>query len=528
MRDLTIYGIKPQKRVVWDATTPVLVEETLKKGLGQLAHKGPLVVDTTPYTGRSPKDKYIVRDASVESEVWWGEVNHPFEVEAFERLASRVAEHLSARELYVQDLYAGHDPNHNLGVRVITESPWHALFARNLFILPRVFFQADVIEPFVPGITVLHAPSYKAVPERDGTRSQVFVILDLKKRLILIGGTAYAGEIKKAVFSFLNYLMPKSGVLSMHCSANVGAKGDTALFFGLSGTGKTTLSADPDRRLIGDDEHGWGDFGVFNFEGGSYAKVIDLAEEKEPLIWEATNQFETILENVVLNPESRRVEWSDASKTENTRSAYPLAHIKNREPSGRGDHPKNIFFLSADAFGVLPPIAKLTAEQAMYYFLSGYTAKVAGTERGITEPVATFSAAFGEPFLPLAPSVYAKLLGEKIKAHKPQVWLINTGWTGGPYGVGHRIELKYTRLMLKAALEGALENVPYRKDPVFGLEVPTQVPGVPSEVLDPRATWEDPNAYDASAKKLAAMFRENFRRYEGEVDPEVRAAGPLS
>ncbi len=526
MRELEALGIRPQKRVLTDASTPVLVEETLAKGLGQLAHKGPLVVDTTPYTGRSPRDKFIVKEPPYDEEIWWGEVNHPFEPEAFEALKERLAEHLSRQDLYVQHLYAGFDPAHHLGVRVITESPWHALFARNLFILPRVFFSGDVIEPFTAGFTILHAPSFKAVPDRDGTRSEVFVILSFRHRLILIGGTGYAGEMKKAIFSALNYLMPKAGVLSMHCSANVGENGDTALFFGLSGTGKTTLSADPNRRLIGDDEHGWGDQGVFNFEGGSYAKVIRLSKDKEPMIWEATNQFETILENVVLNPETRRVEWDDASKTENTRSAYPLAHIKNREPSGRGGHPKNIFFLSADAFGVLPPIARLTPEQAMFYFLSGYTAKVAGTERGITEPVATFSACFGAPFLPLPPATYATLLGERIRRHRPQVWLVNTGWTGGPYGTGHRIPLEYTRAMLTAALSGALEAVPYREDPIFGLAVPTQVPGVPAELLDPRSTWPDPDAYDRAARKLAAMFQENLKSFEGTVPAEVRAAGP--
>ena len=526
MRELEALEIHPQKRVLWDASTPVLVEETLAKGLGRLAHKGPLVVDTTPYTGRSPKDKFVVKEPPYDEEIWWGEVNQPFNPEAFEALRKRLAEHLSEQDLYVQDLYAGFDPEHHLGVRVVTESPWHALFARNLFILPRNLFPGDVIEPYKPGFTVLHAPSFKAVPERDGTRSEVFVILSFRHRLILIGGTAYAGEIKKAVFSVLNYLMPKSGVLSMHCSANVGKRGDTALFFGLSGTGKTTLSADPERRLIGDDEHGWGPRGVFNFEGGSYAKVIHLSKEKEPVIWEATNQFETILENVVLNPETRRVEWADASKTENTRSAYPLAHVKNREPSGRGGHPEHIFFLSADAFGVLPPIARLTPEQAMYYFVSGYTAKVAGTERGITEPVATFSACFGAPFLPLPPAVYARMLGEKIKQHRPKVWLINTGWTGGPYGTGERIALPYTRAMLKAALEGALEDVPYRTDPVFGFAVPTRVPGVPDEVLDPRATWPDPAAYDEAAKTLARLFQENIERYAALLDPEALSAGP--
>ena len=525
MRELASLGINPRKRVLWDAVAPVLVEEALEDGAGRLAQGGPLVVDTTPYTGRSPKDKFVVKEPPFDGEIWWGEVNQPFDPADFEALWRRVAEHLSGTDLFVQDLYAGFDPRHRLGVRVVTESPWHALFARNLFIRPRELFEGEP-PPFEPGFSVLHAPSFKAVPERDGTRSEAFVIISFARRMVLIGGTGYAGEVKKAIFSVLNYLMPKDGVLSMHCSANLGERGDTALFFGLSGTGKTTLSADPGRRLIGDDEHGWGPDGVFNFEGGSYAKVINLSREKEPVIWEATNRFGAILENVVMDPETREVDWSDATKTENTRSAYPLTHVKNREPSGRGGHPKNIFFLSADAFGVLPPIARLTPEQAMYYFLSGYTAKVAGTERGITEPVATFSACFGAPFLPLPPAVYAEMLGEKIKAHGPKVWLINTGWTGGPYGVGERIPLSYTRAMLKAALSGALEAVPYRTDPVFGLAVPTQVPGVPEALLDPRATWPDPADYDQAAAKLARMFAENIQKYADLLSPEVLAAGP--
>ncbi len=525
MRELESLGIFPEKRVLWDAVTPVLVEEALARGLGQLAQAGPLVVDTTPYTGRSPKDKFIVEEPPFAGEIWWGEVNQPMSQEAYQALRKRLVAHLGQQDLYVQDLYAGFDPDHRLGVRVVTESPWHAHFARNLFILPKTLF-GDAAPEFTPGFTVLHAPSFKAVPERDGTRSEVFVVISFKNREVLIGGTAYAGEVKKAIFSVLNYLMPKSGVLSMHCSANVGERGDTALFFGLSGTGKTTLSADPERRLIGDDEHGWGPAGVFNFEGGSYAKVIRLSREKEPVIWDATNRFGAILENVVLDPKTREVDWNDGSKTENTRSAYPLEHVENREPSGRGGHPENIFFLSADAFGVLPPIARLTPEQAMYYFLSGYTAKVAGTERGITEPVATFSACFGAPFLPLPPAVYAGMLGEKIKAHGPRVWLINTGWTGGPYGVGERIPLPYTRAMLKAALSGALDDVPYREDPVFGLEVPTRVPGVPEALLDPRATWPDPAGYDEAAAKLARMFAENIQNYADLLAPEVLAAGP--
>jgi len=524
MRELERLGIFPKKRVLKNTARPVLVEEALAKGLGLLAQNGPLAVDTAPYTGRSPKDKFIVEEEPFAEEIWWGEVNRPLGPEAYAGLRRRLVAHLSEQDLYVEELYAGFDPDHRLGVRVVTESPWHAHFAKNLFITPETLTEKPPV--FEAGFQVLHAPSFQAIPEQDGTRSEAFVVISFKQREILIGGTAYAGEIKKAVFSVLNYLMPKAGVLSMHCSANVGKRGDTALFFGLSGTGKTTLSADPERRLIGDDEHGWGPAGVFNFEGGSYAKVIRLSREKEPVIWDATNRFGTILENVVLDPKTREVDWNDGSKTENTRSAYPLEFVENREPSGRGGHPENIFFLSADAFGVLPPIARLTPQQAMYYFLSGYTAKVAGTERGVTEPVATFSACFGAPFLPLPPAVYAEMLGEKIKAHGPKVWLINTGWTGGPYGVGERIPLSYTRAMLKAALSGALEDVPYREDPIFGLRVPTQVPGVPEELLDPRGTWADPAAYDEAAARLARMFAENIQNYADLLPPEVLAAGP--
>jgi phosphoenolpyruvate carboxykinase (ATP) len=441
MQRLESIGIKPQKQVFWNTVSPVLVEHTLARGEGFLAHKGPLVVDTTPYTGRSPRDKFVVREPEVEGEIWWGEVNQPFPPEAFQALYERVAAYLSGRDLYVQDLYAGADPRYRLPVRVVTESPWHALFARNMFILPRRFAEDDEVERFAPGFTVVHAPHFQAEPERDGTRSEVFVGISFARRLVLIVGTKYAGEIKKSIFTVMNYLMPKRGVFPMHASANVGKEGDVALFFGLSGTGKTTLSTDPDRPLIGDDEHGWSQEGVFNFEGGCYAKVIRLSPEFEPLIYKAANQFEAILENVVVNPESRRVEWDDDTKTENTRASYPIAHLENVVDSGRAGHPKAIFFLSADAYGVLPPIARLSPEQAMYYFLSGYTARVAGTERGVTEPKATFSACFGAPFLPMHPGVYARMLGEKIAQHGPRVYLINTGWTGGPYGVGHRFPL---------------------------------------------------------------------------------------
>ncbi|TBH20472.1 phosphoenolpyruvate carboxykinase (ATP) [Thermus thermamylovorans] len=526
MDRLSYIGIEPKKRVFWDAASPVLVEHTLSRGEGFLAHKGPLVVDTTPYTGRSPRDKFVVREPEVEEEIWWGEVNQPFAPEAFQALLARVAQHLSERDLYVQDLYAGADRRHRLAVRVVTESPWHALFARNMFLLPRRFPLDDEVERFVPGFTVVHAPHFLADPERDGTKSEVFVGISFARRLVLIVGTKYAGEIKKSIFTVMNYLMPKRGVFPMHASANVGQEGDVALFFGLSGTGKTTLSTDPQRPLIGDDEHGWSEEGVFNFEGGCYAKVIRLSEEHEPLIFRASNQFESILENVVVNPESRRVEWDDDTKTENTRASYPIAHLENVVDSGMAGHPRAIFFLSADAYGVLPPIARLSPEQAMYYFLSGYTARVAGTERGVTEPKATFSACFGAPFLPMHPGVYARMLGEKIQRHAPRVYLVNTGWTGGPYGVGRRFPLPLTRALLGAALSGALEGVPYRQDPVFGFEVPLEVPGVPQELLNPRETWADPEAYDRQAQKLAALFQDNFQKYADGVTEAIRQAGP--
>ncbi|KGQ22628.1 phosphoenolpyruvate carboxykinase (ATP) [Thermus filiformis] len=526
MRNLKSLGIEPKASVHWNTPSPVLVEKTLLRGEGLLAHKGPLVVDTTPYTGRSPRDKYVVEEPEVRDEIWWGEVNQPFSPEAFSALVARVTAYLSERELFVQDVYAGADKRYRLPVRVVTESPWHALFARNMFLSPRHFKDEDEVEAFVPGFTVVHAPNFLAEPERDGTRSEVFVGISFGRRLILIVGTRYAGEIKKSVFTVMNYLMPKQGVFPMHCSANVGQGGDVAIFFGLSGTGKTTLSTDPERPLIGDDEHGWSEEGVFNFEGGCYAKVIRLSPEQEPLIYRASNQFESILENVVVNPESRRVEWDDDSKTENTRSSYPLAHLENVVESGTAGHPRNIFFLSADAYGVLPPIAKLSPEQAMYYFLSGYTARVAGTERGVTEPKATFSACFGAPFLPLHPGVYARMLGEKIQRHAPSVWLVNTGWTGGPYGVGRRFPLPVTRALLQAALSGELEKAEFRQDPIFGFLVPTSVPGVPSELLFPRDTWADKAAYDEQARRLARMFEENFQKFAEGVDEAVRRAGP--
>jgi phosphoenolpyruvate carboxykinase (ATP) len=513
--------------VFWDTSTPVLVEHTLAKGLGSLAHKGPVVVNTAPYTGRSPRDKFIVRDPETENDIWWGEVNHPIENEVYEALYQRVTDHLGERDLYIQDVYAGADPQYRLAVRAITPSPWHAHFCRNMFRLPRTYQHDDSIEPFMPDFTIVHAPDFKAVPERDGTRSEVFIIISFEHKVLLIGGTTYMGDMKKSVFSVMNYLLPKAGVLSMHSSANVGEAGDSAVIFGLSGTGKTTLATDPTRRMIGDDEIGWGVDGVFNIEGGSYAKVIRLSQDDEPLIYAAANQFETLLENVVINTESRTPEWEDATHTENTRCSYPLVHIPNVVKSGVAEHPENIVFLSADAFGVLPPISRLTKEQAMYYFVSGYTAKLAGTERGVIDPEATFSPCFGAPFLPLPPSYYADVLAEKIDEFNPGLWMINTGWTSGPHGGGYRIRIPHTRAMLNSALAGELDEVEYVIDPVFGLEVPTLVPGVPKELLDPRGTWSDPDEYDRQARKPAGMFKNNFKQYSAGVTEAVVNAGPL-
>jgi len=505
----------------WNLSEPQLVEETIRFGTGRLARGGPLVVDTTPYTGRSPNDKFVVRYASIENEIAWGKVNQPIAPDVFDALYLRVCEHLSEKELFVQDLRGGNDREHQLSVRLVSESPWHALFARNLLVRPAASELAD----YAPDYHIVHAPEFEADPERDGTRSEAFVMLNLESRIVMIGGTRYAGEIKKSVFTLLNYLLPKAGVLAMHCSANVGAAGDTALFFGLSGTGKTTLSADPERPLIGDDEHGWGDAGVFNFEGGCYAKVIRLVKDHEPEIYATTERFGTVLENVAIDA-AGVLDLNDDSKTENTRSAYPITHLPNVVADSAAGHPKNIVFLTADAFGVLPPLSRLTPEQAMYYFLSGYTAKVAGTERGITEPQATFSACFGEPFLPLHPGVYAKMLGGKIREHNPNVWLLNTGWTAGPYGTGHRIAIPHTRAMVRAILGGSIADDDLVTDPVFGLAIPSSLDGVPGDTLTPRATWADGAAYDAQAAKLAAMFRDNFERYADGVDDAVRRAAP--
>ncbi len=516
-------GLDRAQSVLWNQPPAALYEETVRRGLGHIVDDGPLVVNTAPYTGRSPKDKFIVRDPDVAGRIAWGPVNQPMEPERFQALHDRVRDYLVGRDLFVQDLRAGADPAHRIPIRVVTESPWHALFARNLLLR---IDRPEELAAHRPETTILNAPFFKADPGRDGTRSEAFVVLSFARKVILIGGTSYAGEIKKSVFTLLNYVLPLQGVLPMHCSANVGRSGDVALFFGLSGTGKTTLSADPERPLIGDDEHGWSDRGVFNFEGGCYAKVIRLNPDHEPEIHRTTRAFGTVLENVVFDQETRRLDLDSDAITENTRAAYPITHLPGIVAEGVAGHPSNIVFLTADAFGVLPPVARLTSQQAQYYFLSGYTAKVAGTERGIKEPQATFSACFGEPFLPLPPHVYAEMLGKKLERHRPNVWLLNTGWTGGPHGTGHRIPIPYTRAMVRAILGGALDRATFSPDPIFGLDVPAGVPDVPQDVLSPRQTWKDRSAYDAQAAKLAGMFRDNFARYAAQVSEAVKAAGP--
>jgi phosphoenolpyruvate carboxykinase (ATP) len=514
-------GISPQLDVYWNLNTPELYEVVARRGEGIISAHGALLVDTGEHTGRAAKDKAIVREPSSEEHVFWGEVNKEFTQEKFDRLRDRMMRYASTRELFVQDTYAGADPRYRLPVRIVTELAWHSLFARTMFIND----DAGAAK-HEPEFTVVNIPSFKADPATDGTRAETFILMDFAQRLVLIGGTSYAGETKKSVFTILNYLLPQRGVMSMHCSANVGQTGDVAVFFGLSGTGKTTLSADPERRLIGDDEHGWSDDGVFNFEGGCYAKVIKLSAEAEPDIYRTTRMFGTVMENVVYDPATRVPDLDDASRTENTRAAYPLTSIPNIVPEGYGGHPSNIIMLTADAFGVLPPVAKLTPEQAMYHFLSGYTAKVAGTERGVTEPQATFSTCFGAPFMVLHPGVYADLLGKKIQEHKANCWLVNTGWSGGPYGEGQRMKIKHTRAMIRAILNGSLSRVETRPDPVFGVHVPVSCPEVPSEVLAPRGTWKDGARYDEKAQDLARRFNENFKKYEAGVSPEVRAAAP--
>ena len=501
-----------------------LYEHALRRGEGRLAATGPLVVDTGEHTGRSPRDKFVVQDDAT-ADVWWGDVNQPLPPATFDALCRAVVDHLDHHELFVQDLYACADQAYRLRVRVVSTSAWHALFARNLFIVPTAKERA-ADEGREPDFTVLHAPDLSADPSLDGLRSETAIAVDFAQRLILIAGTAYAGEIKKSIFGVLQYLLPHRDVATMHCSANMGTDGDVALFFGLSGTGKTTLSTDPARILIGDDEHGWSDRGVFNFEGGSYAKTIDLSAEAEPDIFRATHRFGTVLENVAIDPDTRELRLDDDRLTENTRAAFPLAFIDNATTSGQGDHPRNVLMLTADAFGVLPPVARLTLDQALYYFLSGYTSKLAGTERGVDEPEATFSACFGAPFLPLPPVRYADLLGERLQRHAPDVWLVNTGWSGGRHGTGDRISIAHTRAIVHATVEGKLAEVPTTPDPIFGLAIPTACPGVPPDILDPRASWDDAHAYDAMARRLARAFARNFAKFADEVSPTVAAAGP--
>ncbi len=520
---LEAHGIKNVGRIYWNYPTAALYEEVVRRREGMFAHLGPLVVRTGDHTGRSPNDKFIVREPSCEDKIWWGKVNRPFQTEKFDGLHHRILTYLQGKDAFVQDVYVCADPAHRMPIRIITETAWHSLFARTMFILER---DPAKLAMHVPEFTVINLPSFHALPEVDGTNSQVFIVMNFQKKLVLIGGSSYAGEIKKSIFTILNYILPQTQVLSMHCSANMGPGGDSALFFGLSGTGKTTLSADPARTLIGDDEHGWSDRGIFNFEGGCYAKVIRLSKEAEPDIYETTRKFGTILENVAIDTITRRLDLDDDSLTENTRAAYPISHIPNATRTGIGGHPKNIVFLTADAFGVMPPIAKLSPEQAMYHFLSGYTAKVAGTEKGVAEPQTTFSTCFGAPFMALHPSVYAKILGEKIAKHQVDVWLVNTGWTGGPYGLGQRMKIAYTRAMVNAALDADLDDVPTEVDPVFGFQIPTACPEVPSEVLMPRNTWKDPHAYDLKAKELAAKFIQNFQQFAKDVPGNVQEGGP--
>jgi len=519
---LDTHGLLNLKTVYWNLSTPALYEEALKDNEGIIAHLGPLVVRTGMFTGRSPDDKFIVDEPCSRDKIWWGKVNRPFPDNRFDELHRRMASYLQSKDVFVQDCWCGADSEYRMPIRIISQYAWHSLFARNLFI------QATPEELAVhkPKLVVIVCPGFHAYPEYDRTNSDVFILVSFDKGLVLIGGTEYAGEIKKSVFSSMNYFLPFEDVLPMHCSANYGPEGDTALFFGLSGTGKTTLSADASRTLIGDDEHGWSRNGIFNFEGGCYAKVIHLSAEAEPEIYQTTRRFGTILENVGIDASTRRLDLDDDTLTENTRAAYPISHIANATRKGIGGHPRNIVFLTADAFGVLPPIAKLTPEQAMYHFISGYTAKVAGTERGITEPKATFSACFGAPFMAQHPSVYARLLGSKIAEHRVSCWLVNTGWTSGPYGVGHRIEISLTRAMIHAALSGKLSGVEYIEDPIFGLQVPCNCPDVPAGVLIPRQTWKDPKAYDVQARKLANMFLDNYKGFEGRVPAAIKSGGP--
>jgi len=519
--DLDYLSLTETGNVFWNLNPSQLYEHVIRNGEGILTDQMAIRILTGKYTGRSPEDKFIVEQESVADSIDWGDVNQPISEEIFDKLHKKVVDYLSDKDLYVKDLYAGADSDYRLNVRVVSEAAYHALFAHNMFIRPG----KEELKEHTPEFTVLAAPNFQADPEKDGTRTNTFILCNFEKKIILIGGTLYSGEVKKGIFSVLNYLLPKQNVMAMHCSANMDKEGKTAIFFGLSGTGKTTLSADVDKTLIGDDEHGWSENGIFNFEGGCYAKTINLREDEEPEIYATTQMPGTILENVVLN-ENRQPDFDDDSLTQNTRCAYPIYYIPNASETGKGGHPENIIFLTTDAFGILPPISKLTPEQAMYHFISGYTAKVAGTERGVDEPQATFSACFGAPFMPLHPTVYAELLAENIRTHNSNVWLVNTGWTGGPHGVGHRMKLPHTRKMLSEAIAGNLDDSEFYEEPIFGLSIPKEVEGVPSDVLIPRNTWDDKEAYDKKASKLAGMFADNFEKFKKQASKSVVEAGP--
>lgn len=515
-------GLSHVEMAYWNLHPSELVEETIARGQGLLTDVGALAVDTGEFTGRSPKDKFVVEDYNTKDSVWWGDVNFKFDGAKFDALHNRMLAYLSGKEIWVRDSYACADPKYRINIRVVNEYPWANLFSYNLFLRPT----REEIKHFKHDWLILNAPGFMADPKIDGTRQHNFAMINFTKKIILIGGTAYTGEIKKSIFTVLNYILPhEQKVLSMHCSANIGKDGDTAIFFGLSGTGKTTLSADPNRKLIGDDEHGWSDTGVFNFEGGCYAKCVDLTAEKEPQIFNAI-RFGSLLENIGFYEDTTTVDYGNISKTENTRVSYPANYIDNAVTPAVGDIPKNIFFLTCDAFGVLPPISKLTTGQAMYHFISGYTAKVAGTEMGITEPTTTFSACFGKAFLPLHPTKYAELLGDKLKKNKVNVWLVNTGWVGGSYGVGSRIKLSYTRSLITAALTGKFDSAEYGTTNFFGLKFPKTCPDVPTEILDPKNSWKDKSAYDDKAKNLAEQFNKNFGQYASAANKEILDAAP--
>ncbi len=518
---LSRFGLEGYGAAFFNLEAPELYEHAIARGEARIAAGGALSVTTGQHTGRSAQDKFVVNDATTAGTVWWDN-NKQMDPRKFDILLADMQEHARGRQLYVQDLKGGADPAHAINARVITELAWHSLFIRNLLIRP----DRAELASFVPGMTILDLPSFRAHPERHGCRTETVIACDFTRNIVLIGGTSYAGEMKKSVFTFLNFILPQKGVMPMHCSANVGPQGDAAVFFGLSGTGKTTLSADPARTLIGDDEHGWGEHGIFNFEGGCYAKTIRLSAEAEPEIYATTQRFGTVLENVVLR-EGAKPDFDDASLTENSRCAYPLDFIPNASASGQAGHPRNIIMLTADAFGVLPPIARLTPAQAMYHFLSGYTAKVAGTEKGVTEPQATFSTCFGAPFMPRHPSEYGNLLRDLIARHGVDCWLVNTGWTGGAYGTGRRMPIAATRALLTAALDGSLKGAQFRTDANFGFAVPVSVPGVDAAILDPRGTWSDKAAYDTQARRLVSMFVENFGKFEDHVDADVRSAAPV-